>query len=416
MISPEADPRPDEPAGGGSLQPRILVLDDDPFALDLISEMLRSVGYTSVATSARAQATLVSLHRDPQAAEVILCDINMPGMDGIEFLQRLNASAWEGTVILLSGEGARVMQSVLELLAGGRLTILGLLEKPVARQALQALLGRWQPYRAPAPAAERLHIDAAELHAANRHRQWVLHYQPIVKLRTGELERWEALIRWNHPRHGLLYPDRFIGLAEDCGAVDAMTEWVLQGAMQQLVHWRAQGLEGRVAVNVSMENLRSPHFVRRIVALARETGASPRDVTLEVGETHLITHSTAPLESLVRLRMQRFGLAIDDFGSGPSSLSRLCNVPFTELKIDRRFVAGARGNTIILPILEGSVGIARRLGMGTVAVGVESMDDWELLREIGCDCAQGWFVGRPMPAERIEAWISDWESRRPGLV
>ncbi len=145
----------------------------------------------------------------------------------------------------------------------------------------------------------------------------------------------EALIRWNHPDHGLIYPDQFIGVAEDCGAIDAPTEWVLQEAMTQLVRWRAQGLRKRVAVNVSMENLRSPHFVRRDSALLHETGASPRDITLEITESRLISPSPTPLESLVRLRMQRFDLSIDDFGTGHSSLVQLRDVPFTELKVDR---------------------------------------------------------------------------------
>jgi EAL domain-containing protein (putative c-di-GMP-specific phosphodiesterase class I) len=114
--------------------------------------------------------------------------------------------------------------------------------------------------------------------------------------------------------------------------------------------------------------------------------------------------------------MQRFGLSIDDFGTGHSSLAQLRDVPFTELKIDRGFVHGARENLLIRPMLEGSVGIAQRLGLQTVAEGVEDEDDWSFLREIGCDVAQGYFIGRPMPADRLPAWLADWEAKRPRLT
>jgi predicted signal transduction protein with EAL and GGDEF domain len=126
--------------------------------------------------------------------------------------------------------------------------------------------------------------------------------------------------------------------------------------------------------------------------------------------------SPTPLQSLVRLRLLRFALSIDDFGTGHSSLAQLRDVPFTELKIDRGFVQGARHNQIIRPMLEGSLGIAQRLGMQTVAEGVETEDDWHLLRELGCDYAQGYFIAKPMASDRVPAWLSDWNARYVGLA
>ncbi|MEO8056699.1 MAG: EAL domain-containing protein [Burkholderiales bacterium] len=246
----------------------------------------------------------------------------------------------------------------------------------------------------------------------------MLHYQPKVDLTTGAFVGTEALIRWNHPIHDLIYPDRFIGPAEELGAIDALTDWVLREAVQQLSRWHTGKLRIQMAVNVSVENLRSPSFVHRLSALVRGSCVSPQDLTLELTESRLMSPGPTPLESLVRLRLQRFGLSIDDFGTGHSSLAQLRDVPFTELKIDRGFVQGARDNRLIRPILEGSISIAKRMGLRSVAEGVETEDDWRLLRELGCEHAQGYFIGRPMPSKDIPAWHEDWKLkvRQSGLV
>ena len=400
----------------GARQPRILLLDDDPFQLAMQSHMLVDMGFAEVETSDNAATALADLRRGTQVFDVIICDLNMPGMDGIEFLQALNASSFRGRVILMSGEGTRIMHTVQELLGRSHVVILGALGKPPGRDAMQALLARWRPIAAVEREGSAPCLGAAEVEAAAREKQWVLHYQPKVDLRSGAVAGVEALVRWQHPRHGLVHPDRFVGIAEDCGVIDALTEWVLRESLRQLAAWQHRGLVIGMAVNASMQNLLDPGFARRVGNIALAAGISSADVTLEITESRLMATSSTPLEALVRLRLQRFNLSIDDFGTGHSSLAQLRDVPFTELKVDRGFVQGARLNPNIRPILEGSIGIAKRMGMQSVAEGVETADDWHLLREIGCDLAQGYFIGRPMAGELLPAWIDDWNSRRPGLL
>lgn len=403
---PSTNPAP------GRQDPRILLLDDDRFMLELQARMLADMGYAQVSKCDTADLALELLQQTGAGADVVVCDLNMPRVDGIEFLRRLDATGQRVDVILLSGEGARIIHTVQKLLGGGRLRILGALQKPASRIALSTLLDRWTPMAQPKSArAAGPAFDAAEIHGATHLGQWVLHYQPKVVLATGEFIGLEALVRWNHPDLGLVYPDHFIDAAESCGAIEGLTWWVLRDAMSQLAAWQRAGLRTHVAVNISMDNLGIPDFAARVGAMAEQARVLPQDITLEVTESRLMSTLTTPLENLVRLRLQRFGLSIDDFGTGHSSLAQVRDVPFTELKIDRGFVQGARHDQIIRPILEASIGIARRLGMQSVAEGIETEDDWRLLREIGCDIGQGYFIARPMPASAVADWYSVWATR-----
>jgi EAL domain-containing protein (putative c-di-GMP-specific phosphodiesterase class I)/ActR/RegA family two-component response regulator len=394
----------------GRRTPGVLVLDDDAVMLGLQCRMLRSLGVHRVSTAVSAEAALALLARQHPPIDLILCDLAMRGMDGVEFLSRLNVDGFAGSVILVSGEGARMIQSVRKLLEGSRLRVLGALEKPARRKALEALLKVWES-PPPPPAAPRAAYDPSELQAAVQAGQWLLHYQPKVEVQSGRLAGVEALLRWNHPRDGELPPERFIALAEACGLIDTMTDWVFGAALGQVARWHAGGLKVPVSINVSMSSLASPDFAQRLCERVRGSGLSEKDITLEVSERRLMSPERVPLENLIRLRLRRFGLAIDDFGTGHSSLAQLRDVPFTELKIDQGFVHGARSNPVIRPILDCGVGLARRLGMVSVAEGVQTEEDWQLVREVGCEQAQGWFIGSPMPGEQLVAWQAHWQSR-----
>lgn len=393
---------------------RILVIDDDHFTLKLLSRMLANLGFAPVATCDSGHAALEWVDSPGNYPDLILLDLNMPEMDGVEFLRHLVERRYTGSLILASGEDERVLRTAENLVHAHQITLLGSLRKPVTPEGLVALLGKWSP---PLPnhlpqIAEKVY-SAAELRAAITNGELVIYYQPKVAVATGRVVGAEALVRWQHPVDGMVLPDQFIGVAEEYGLIDDLTSVVLSGAFTQARLWQDTGLVLQLAVNVSIGNLASLEFADFIADLAATAGVPPQQVVLEVAESRIMVRDLlAPLETLTRLRLKRFRLSIDDFGTGHSSLAQLRDIPFDEIKIDRSFVHRASADGMIRAKYDASLSIARELDMEVVAEGVEDRDDWDFLCRTGCDLAQGYFIAKPMPAADLPGWIQAGQARK----
>lgn len=396
------------------ITPRVLVLDDDPFVLKLLARQLAGLGVPDVELFTSGEAALAAVERN-YAADLVLVDLNMPGMDGVEFLRHLGERGYPGSLALVSGEDLRILETAERLAGGHGLHVLGHLTKPVAPQTLQDLLARWRSRAAARPVRSKKAYDAQEVRRAIEQHELLNYYQPKVELATGELRGVETLVRWLHPEDGLVFPDQFIGVAEEHGLIDALTRVVLSGALAQAQRWRAGGLSLRVAVNVSMDNLRRLDFADFVASEVARHGLAPSDLILEVTESRLMQDAQNTLDVLTRLRIKRFSLSIDDFGTGHSSLAQLRNIPFDELKIDKGFVHRAGQDNTRGAIFEASLNIARQLGMKSVAEGVEDVADWAFLQSTGCDLAQGYFIAQPMPGGALPAWRDDWQGRYAAL-
>jgi EAL domain-containing protein (putative c-di-GMP-specific phosphodiesterase class I)/FixJ family two-component response regulator len=396
-------------------QSRILVLDDDAFMLTLLVRMFGQLGYTQVKPCSSGEEALRQIQQPSAAIELILLDINMPGMDGVEFIRQLVACRYTGHVALVSGESSRILESVEKLLRAHHLASLGHLQKPVGLEHLKALMQQLASHKgngATQSAAAQCD-DPDKLRAAIANGEMINHYQPQVTLTTGELVGVESLVRWQHGGDALIYPDRFITLAAAHGLISDLTRAVLAAAMRQARLWALAGHNLPVAVNVSMDDLTALDFPDVAVSLAASAGVDPRMITLEITEGQVMKQLSTALDVISRLRLKRFRLAIDDFGTGHSSLAQLRDLPFDELKVDRSFVHGASADASLQAICSASLRMAQQLKLHVVAEGVEDQSDWNLLRDMGCDVAQGYFIARPMPGEKLLAWIDDWSARRP---
>ncbi len=392
----------------------ILVLDDEPFMLKLLARMLANLGFTSIMLCDSGQAALDRIDGVGARPNLILLDLNMPEMDGIEFVRHLVERNYIGSLILISGEDERMLQTAEKLVQAHKITVLGHMRKPVKPEALSVLLEKWTSPVLASPGAAKKTYSADELRAAIDNSELVNYYQPKVAVATGEVIGVETLVRWHHPVDGVVLPDQFISVAEAHGLIDDLTRGVLRNALTQAKVWRQTGLTLRVAVNISMDNLASLDFVDFVTGLAVEAGVPPQSVVLEVTESRLMQDTRAPLEILTRLRLKRFRLSIDDFGTGHSSLAQLRDIPFDELKIDQGFVHCAWSNETLRAMYDASLALARQLGMEVVAEGVEDRNDWDLLQRTGCDLAQGFFISPAMQAADFSGWLDVWRERVRG--
>ncbi len=401
---------------------RVLVLDDEPFMLKLLARMLTNLGYAQVSTCDNGHAALERVDDSDRSPNLILLDLNMPQMDGVEFARRLVEHHYAGALILVSGEDERMQQSVEKLVRAHKIPVLGHLHKPASPEGLAVLLEKWtaptqdDSSGAPKKNSTKKIYTADEVRAAIANGELVNYYQPKVVIATGEVVGAESLVRWQHPQDGMVFPDQFIGVAEANGLIDDLTRVVLDNALAQIRRWEESGLKLRVSINVSMDNLASLDFADFVAAQVAAAGVSPQSVVLEVTESQLMRDARAPLEILTRLRLKRFKLSIDDFGTGNSSLAQLRDIPFDELKIDQSFVHGAWANDTLRALFDSSLSLAKQLGMETVAEGVEDRADWDFLRRTECDLAQGYFIARPMPAGDLSAWIQSWQKTSIDLI
>jgi EAL domain-containing protein (putative c-di-GMP-specific phosphodiesterase class I)/CheY-like chemotaxis protein len=389
----------------------ILVLDDDPMALSLLEHQLTQLGCASITLCGHAELAMPLVSTDIGRYELVFCDLQMPEIDGVEFIRHLGRVGYVGGLVLLSAEDPRVLQTVDKLARAHGIPVLAAVQKPAPLGLLQQLLTRHAARREEPRKAARPRYSADELDWALQRDELVVHVQPKVRLTDGALVGAEALVRWQHPVQGLVFPDQFIAAAEGHHLIDELTRRVLEHALRHLRCWHDEGLDIGVSVNVSMDNLVALDFPDLVLDQLVTAGVPVSCLTLEVTESRLMTDAVKALDILTRLRLKRIKLSIDDFGTGYSSLAQLRDVPFEELKLDRSFVHGAVGQPALSAIVGNTLAMARELGLASVAEGVETRADWDHVQALGCEVAQGYFVARPMPAADLAAWRVVWEQR-----
>ena len=424
-------------------QGKLFIIDDDEHICMLLKTVTEE--YICVETY---QTGTEFLAENIQDNDIILLDLMMPDIDGIEVMRSLSKLKTKAALILMSGYDLGVLHSALKLAEEYDLNVITDFIKPInlsdlistlltikntnkilysygqdeglsnkifntdIAQNLQNLKYENKPYIndqnndiSPRLKVKFIPTKNDLQHAIEQH-NLVLYFQPQVSMKSKELIGVEALVRWKHQEHGLIFPNDFIPLAEKTGLIAELTQEVIELAIKQSNVWKQQQFNCQISVNISSQNITSLDLPEHLSKLVAINEVDPAMLKLEMTETALMTKLTTSLDILTRLRLKGFQLSIDDFGTGYSSLALLHRIPFTELKIDQSFVMTMVENTESRAIVETCIMLGHSLNMDVIAEGVENKEIWDLLENMGCDNAQGYYLAKPLSAKALEQWVN----------
>lgn len=407
-----------ENASGNGSGLRVLVIDEQNVTRRMAVKMVRDCGAGEVLEAESVERALVLLEEQSRPVDLMITDVKSSevagAMDGVEFVRRVAERRLVGNLIIASALDGSIIRSIETMARGFGLDVAGYVPRPISPEKLRPVVVRLVARRAAAPLLRprSVHVTVEDLRHAIAEKQFVPYFQPRVRRSDGVVTAVEALIRWRHPERGLVPPGAFIPLADRTGLIDGITDVVLEKSIAWARIWRDAGIDIAVSVNLTENALNQPGLPERIAELAKLHDVAHGRIVLEVTETAAITEVASSLEALARLRIMGFGLSIDDFGTGMGTPEQLARAPFTEVKIDQALVTGVFDQPQFFGVLEYSLKLARQLQLKTVAEGVESQADWDLLSDLGCDEMQGFHIARPMPGEEIEGWVQGWH-RQP---
>jgi EAL domain-containing protein (putative c-di-GMP-specific phosphodiesterase class I) len=394
----------------------VLIVDDSGVQRGIGVALCRELQIAKIHEAANGLEALALLDKLPAPPALLIVDLEMPAMDGSELLSALGSRGLRAPIIVASSRERALLNSVQDMGTALGLRIVGVLQKPLTLASLGALLqNKLHTAIEKKGPQERQTVDPEAVRTALARGDITVHYHPQVEIDTGRIRGVEALARWHDAKLGWIAPDVFIPVAEQHGLIRELTLHVMDAAMRQTAIWTQHGLDLSIAINLSPILLERVELVQEISELQQKHGLRAEQIVLEVTESSLLRDLAIALGVLTRLRLRGFRLSLDDYGTGFSSMQQLARIPFTELKIDRTFVHGAHERDSLQVILRSALQMASQLGIETVAEGVESLQDWRLLRQYGCKLAQGWLLAKAMPGGELEGWLPTLQRRRPEL-
>lgn len=394
---------------GSSL--RILILEDDSFQRAVAVRMFRSLGCHEVFEAADGSQALALLQQ-VGAVDIAVCDLQMEGVDGLAFLRRAGQSGQIGAVLLSSALSADLRRAAQQVIALLGLQLLGDVGKPLPAKDLQALLDKYRGscIRATSPDAVVQPACEDEVRQALALQQLQAWYQPKFNLRSGEVCGVEVLCRWMHPSKGVLPPALFIPVLERCGLMDELLFAQLDQALSLQEQARIQGYPLNMAFNLQTSQLVNSQLTYTLKGILARHGTPGSRLTFELTENGLLQAPAASLENLVRLRMMGCRLSLDDFGAGFSSLQRLCQLPFNEIKLDGEFVRNLEHEPRCAAVIASTLALGNSLGMAVVVEGIETLDQLQRLLAMGCVEGQGYWFARPMSGQGLLHWLQQRET------
>ena len=391
---------------------RVLVIDDDARIGRIVQRVANKL---RVDTSVIDNPDLFESTYLRYQPNIIFLDLQMPRLDGVELLRKLAENDCKAAIILMSGMDKSVMETAIKFGQSLSLQMVGTLSKPMNIVDLERVLIK-NFHQEEISIESVATITGVDLLEAIDRNELVVHYQPQICLKTGKISGAEALVRWQHPKYGLLAPDSFIPIAEDdLDLIRPLTFFVLKKAVELFKVLEKNGTNINLSVNISAKLLSDLDLPDKVEQLLRQYQFNPHRLILEITESGAMEDPSLTMDILTRLRLKNIRLSLDDFGTGFSSLVQLYRMPFNELKVDKSFVMGAISSKEAAAISRVTIDLGHSLGLEVVAEGVEDEETYNWLGSLGCEICQGYFISRPLEAAAFSTWIHD-HKRHPLAV
>lgn len=370
---------------------RVLVVDDHALQLFIMNRQLSRLGIPHILQASDAITALTiakSSHFD-----LIICDLDMPNLDGFGFLNRLRAQGYKGAICIVTGFDQSISNLASDMCSQLGFVDVRTLQKPVLDSVWQHVVDSVNSHEVIVSSKLSLHHPTKkELIDSLKNKEFIPYLQPQVCFKTDCVCGYEALARWHHLIHGILTPNLFMPLIEEFQLTELLFYCVFEQCLDYLISHNGCM---KISINATQACFEQDDFSNQVLSMIKKHGVDSSRITIELTETDIYRQTPIVLENFARLKIHGVGLSIDDFGTGHSSLLKLSNLPFTELKIDQVFTQSILSDDRSKSIINMIVSLARDFGLTTVAEGVEDEETWQYLYHLGIDICQGYYTGKP---------------------
>jgi EAL domain-containing protein (putative c-di-GMP-specific phosphodiesterase class I)/CheY-like chemotaxis protein len=386
---------------------RFLVVEDHDVQRRLLTQILANLGATSVEGAEDGQAALGILGRIGQPIDIMITDLSMPGMDGMELIRHVSEGGSGVSVILSSSLEPKLLVSVANMAQAYKVKLLGVMNKPPSAVKLSRLIEQY--IAAGAPSLEHPpDFTLAEFAEAFVADEFEPFFQPTVSLSDLQVKGFEAIPYWQHPKHGPIPVERFLPALKTYGLADDLVWTMLRKCAAHCRIWKEAGLSVKVFLKLALGSLTDPHLAGKIEKVVLDEGADPGSLVLGIVENAVDVSAARALENMVRLRVHGFDLALDEFGTGSMAAEQLARVAFNELKISRDLISVKGKAKAMWAGLAAALDTAELLNLRAVADGIATPDDWNLLQEWKCHFGQGPLISRPLQSASVTGWLDQW--------
>jgi EAL domain-containing protein (putative c-di-GMP-specific phosphodiesterase class I)/FixJ family two-component response regulator len=390
----------------------VLIVDDDPVQIAVLTAYFSGLKVKSIQGAEDSTVALDILAENSADFDLLVSDIQMPNIDGIEFMRHLKEFGYSGKLAIISGVGDKLMDHAARLAKLHKLQLIGQINKPLNKKALDAVFLSQRPETASVPKAAKIRYTNADFAYALNNGEFHPYYQPKIDVQNGQIIGAEALVRWIKPDYGIIVPDLFIPFAEKNGFMEELTFLVFEQVLSDLPLFLSKRPDLKFAFNLPPTMIDKVALPAQLMTRMNAASITSKSISFEITENSILNLEPATLEVLSRLRIYDFDIAVDDFGTGSSNINILKDFPYSELKLDKSYISNIASDNFSKEVVIAAIKLARQQEMSIVAEGVEDHQTWDIIREMGIEYAQGYYFAKPMDAAHLCEYITNQQKDR----